>query len=141
MNEQRERARAAWKGSGQEAVGPVYSQLASDYETRFQGYGELAVESRVLALVSGAGAVAQARAGEAVEVIVEATPFYAESGGQVGDRGTIETPTGKVEIQDTQRPVGSLVVHRGQVASGEIHVDQPARLVVDSTRRSGAVRH
>jgi alanyl-tRNA synthetase len=141
MNEQRERARAAWKGSGQESVGPVHSQLASDYETAFRGYDALAVESRVLALVSGGAAAPQARAGDAVEVIVEATPFYAESGGQVGDRGTIETPTGAVEVEDTQRPVGSLVVHRGKVARGEIHVDQPALLLVDSTSRGGAVRH
>jgi len=141
MNEQRERARAAWKGSGQAAVGPVHSQLASDYETRFEGYGALAKESRVLALVSEASAVLQARTGDAVEVIVEATPFYAESGGQVGDRGTIETPTGTVAVEDTQRPVGSLVVHRGKVVRGEIHVDQPARLVVDSTLRGGSARH
>jgi alanyl-tRNA synthetase len=141
MNEQRERARAAWKGSGQAAVGPIHSQLASDFETRFEGYGALAIESRVLALVNGGASVTQAGVGDAVEVVVEATPFYAESGGQIGDRGTIETPTGTVEIEDTQRPAGSLVVHRGKVSSGEIHVDQPARLLVDPARRAGAVRH
>ncbi|HEX2486439.1 MAG TPA: alanine--tRNA ligase [Myxococcota bacterium] len=141
MNEQRERARAAWKGSGAAAVGPVYSQLAGDFETRFRGYEGLAHDSRVLALVSQGAGVEQARAGEPVEVIVEDTPFYAESGGQVGDRGAIETPTGRVEIEDTQRPAGTLVVHRGRVAQGEIHVDQPARLSVDPTHRIGAVRH
>jgi alanyl-tRNA synthetase len=141
MNEQRERARAAWKGSGQAAVGPVHSQLASDFETRFEGYGALTLESRVLALVAAGAAVTEARLGDEVELVVEATPFYAESGGQVGDRGTVETPTGTVEIEDTQRPAGSLVVHRGKVSSGEIHVDQPARLLVDPARRAGAVRH
>ena len=141
MNEQRERARAAWKGSGQEAVGPLYSQLASDFESRFLGYDGLEGESRVLALVAKSGAVHSARAGDAVEVIVEATPFYAESGGQVGDRGAIETPTGRVEVEDTQKPAGTLVVHRGKVVSGEVHVDQPARLRVDAALRRGAVRH
>ncbi len=141
MNEQRERARAAWKGSGQEAVGPLYSQLASDFESRFLGYDGLDAESRILALISKSGAVQSARAGDAIEVIVEQTPFYAESGGQVGDRGAIETPTGRVEIEDTQRPAGSLVVHRGKVVSGEIHVDQMAQLRVDAALRAAAVRH
>jgi len=141
MNEQRERARAAWKGSGAAAVGPIYSQLAADFETRFLGYEQLAVESRVLALVSGGAGVVQAREGDAVEVIVEETPFYAESGGQVGDRGILETPTGRVDVEDVQRPACGLVVHRGKVARGEVHVDQPARLVVDSMHRFGAVRH
>jgi alanyl-tRNA synthetase len=141
MNEQRERARAAWKGSGQEAVGPLYSQLASDFESRFLGYQQLSAASRVLALVSKTGALQSARAGDAVEVIVEQTPFYAESGGQVGDRGVIETPTGRVEVEDTQRPVGALIVHRGKVVSGEVHVDQTAQLAVDAALRRGSVRH
>ena len=141
MGEQRERARAAWKGSGAAAVGPIYSQLASDFETRFLGYDRLAVESRVLALVSGGAGVAQVRAGDAVEVVVEETPFYAESGGQVGDRGILETPTGRIDVDDVHRPVGGLILHRGKVVRGEVHVDQPARLVVDSMHRFGAVRH
>ncbi len=141
MTEQRERARAAWKGSGSEAVGPLYAQLASDFETRFVGYDELRAESRVLALVAKGAGVAQVREGDVVEVIVEQTPFYAESGGQVGDRGILETPTGRIDIEDTRKPVGGLFVHRGKVVRGEVHVDQPARLVVDSMHRFGAVRH
>jgi len=141
MNEQRERARAAWKGSGQEAVGPLYSQLASDFESSFLGYHGLRADSRLLALVGKRGAVQSARAGDVIEVIVEQTPFYAESGGQVGDRGVIETPTGRIDVEDTQRPAGALVVHRGKVVSGEVHVDQTAQLVVDAKLRSGSVRH
>jgi alanyl-tRNA synthetase len=141
MEAQRERARAAWKGSGEAAASPLYSQLASDFDTRFVGYDRLQTEARVLALVAGGAAVPQARAGEAVELIVEETPFYAESGGQVGDRGVIETPTGRVDVEDVQRPLAGLVVHRGKVVRGEVHVDQPARLVVDSMHRMGAVRH
>jgi alanyl-tRNA synthetase len=113
MNEQRERARAAWKGSGSEAVGPLYAQLASDFDTRFLGYDELSAESRVLALVAKGAGVTQVGEGDVVEVIVEQTPFYAESGGQVGDRGILETPTGRVDIEDTRKPVGGLVVHVG----------------------------
>jgi alanyl-tRNA synthetase len=141
MQQQRERARAAWKGSGQASVGPIYNQLAADFETRFRGYEGLVAESRILALVADGAGVAQAREGEQVEVIVEDSPFYAESGGQVGDRGLIDTATGRVEIEDTQRPAGALLVHRGRVVRGEVQVDQPARLVVDSLHRFGAVRH
>ena len=141
MAAQRERARAAWKGSGETAVGSAYAQLAADFETRFRGYEALELDSRVLALLAGGAPAAQARAGDAVEVIVEETPFYAESGGQVGDRGTIETPTGLVAVEDTQKPAGALVVHRGKVVRGGLHVDQPARLRVDASRRAGAVRH
>jgi alanyl-tRNA synthetase len=141
MQAQRERARAAWKGSGSEAVRPLYAQLAADFETRFVGYEELTAESRVLALLAHGAGVAQARAGEAVEVIVEQTPFYAESGGQIGDRGILETPTGRIEVEDTRKPIGNLFVHAGKVVRGEVHVDQPARLVVDSMHRFGAVRH
>jgi len=141
MNEQRERARAAWKGSGETAVGPVHAQLAADFETRFRGYEGLELDSRVLALVSRGSAVPVAREGEPVEIVVEETPFYAESGGQVGDRGTIATATGRVEVEDTQRPAGTLVVHRGRVARGEVYLDQPAHLAVEPMHRFGAVRH
>ena len=141
MNEQRERARAAWKGSGSEAIGPLYAQLASDFDTGFVGYDELSGESRVLALVAKGAGVIQVREGDVVEVVVEQTPFYGESGGQVGDRGILETPTGRIDIEDTRKPVGGLVVHLGKVVRGEVHVDQPARLVVDSMHRLGAVRH
>ncbi|HSJ97060.1 MAG TPA: alanine--tRNA ligase, partial [Myxococcota bacterium] len=132
MQEQRERARAAWKGSGEASVGPIYHQLAADFETRFRGYEGLIVDSRILALVADGTGVQEAREGERVEVIVEDSPFYAESGGQVGDRGLIDTPTGRIEVEDTQRPAGSLLVHRGRVVRGAVQVDQPARLVVDS---------
>jgi alanyl-tRNA synthetase len=141
MEGQRERARAAWRGSGESAVGPVHGQLARDFESRFLGWDTLLADSRILALVAGGASAARAGEGDAVEVVTEETPFYAESGGQVGDRGVIETPTGRIDVEDVQRPAGTLIVHRGKVVRGEVHVDQPARLVVDSMHRLGAVRH
>jgi len=141
MEAQRERARAAWKGSGEAAVGPVHSQLAADFETRFVGYDRLSADSRVLALVVRGAPAPKARQGDLVELVAEETPFYAESGGQVGDRGVIETPSGRIDVDDVRRPLAGLVVHRGKVVRGEVHVDQPARLVVDSMHRMGAVRH
>ncbi|HVH05802.1 MAG TPA: alanine--tRNA ligase, partial [Myxococcota bacterium] len=141
MDEQRERARAAWKGSGESAVGPLYNQLAADFDTRFRGYDALSLDSRVLALAVRGAAAQHAREGDTVELVAEETPFYAESGGQVGDRGVIETATGRIDVEDVQRPLAGLVLHRGKVVHGEIHVDQSARLTVDSMHRLGAVRH
>jgi alanyl-tRNA synthetase len=141
MGAQRERARAAWKGSGAQRVGAAYGRLAGDLESRFVGYQALQRSSRILALLADGVPVPEACQGEKVEVIVEETPFYAESGGQVGDRGVIETPSGRVDVDDTQKPVEGLIVHRGEVVRGAVRVDEPAELVVDSMHRMGAVRH
>jgi alanyl-tRNA synthetase len=82
-----------------------------------------------------------ARSGDDVEIIVDETPFYAESGGQVGDRGEIRTAGGRVLVNDTQRPVGELIVHRGRVLEGEIRVDSTAELAIDSNARAATVRN
>ena len=82
-----------------------------------------------------------ARAGAEVEVIVEETPFYAESGGQVGDRGTLTTASGEVAVRDTVRPSGELVVHRGTLMRGEVRVDESADLSVDAEARAATVRN
>jgi alanyl-tRNA synthetase len=141
MDEQRTRARAAWKGSGDERTGAAYLSLAAEHASRFRGYETLETRSNVLALLVGGESVASANAGDEVEVVVEETPFYAESGGQVGDRGTITTPRGRVEVRDTQRPTGELVVHRGRVVSGSVRVDDPATLTVDAEARAATVRN
>jgi len=141
MEAQRERARAAWKGSGETRVGEVHARLAAELATSFHGYETLAFTSTVRALVVGGAPVAAARAGDAVEVVVDETPFYAESGGQVGDRGEIATPGGRVRVEDTQRPAGDLVVHRGRVASGELRVGESAELRVDADARAATVRN
>ncbi|MCG8591781.1 MAG: alanine--tRNA ligase [Proteobacteria bacterium] len=141
MNAQRQRARAAWKGSGQSAVSEVYSRMAADLQTEFRGYESLEAESRVAAILVDGEPVDAAEAGQAVEVVVPETPFYAESGGQVGDRGTIVGDGLCVEIEDTQRPVEGLVVHRGRVAEGALALDQIVRLQVDAEARQATVRN
>jgi alanyl-tRNA synthetase len=141
MDEQRKRARAAWKGSGDERVGEVYARLAADLSTSFRGYETLETRSTIRALLVDGESRDVARAGEEVEIVVDETPFYAESGGQVGDRGELETAGGKVAIRDTQRPAGELVVHRGKVTQGEILVDAEARLAVDPEARAATVRN
>ena len=141
MDEQRTRARAAWKGSGDERTGAAYLALAAEHKSRFRGYEALETRSSIAALLVGGESVAVANAGDEVEVVVEETPFYAESGGQVGDRGAIATPRGRVEVRDTQRPTGELVVHRGRVVSGSVRVDDPAVLTVDAEARAATVRN
>ncbi len=141
MQEQRTRARAAWKGSGDASIDEIYGRLAGDLQTSFGGYSALALGSPIRALLVGGESRDVARAGDEVEVVVEETPFYAEAGGQVGDRGEIRGPGGRVEITDTQRPVGELVVHKGRVVDGELRVDTQAELVVDVDARAATVRN
>jgi alanyl-tRNA synthetase len=141
MQEQAERARAAWKGSGQEAPAEVYSALANRVSTAFVGYETLEHDSRIVALLRGGEEVEEAREGEAVEILVETTPFYAESGGQVGDIGEIEAPGGSVRVEDTLRPVGALSVHRGAVSLGLVRVGDEVKLAVDADARAATVRN
>ena len=141
MGVQRARARAAWKGSGDERIDAVYSRLAADLRTDFLGYDALEVSTSVRAVLTGGELRDVARQGDEVELVVDETPFYAESGGQVGDRGSLTTETGRVAIHDTQRPVGDLVVHRGKVVEGEIRPDDAALLKVDPETRAATVRN
>ncbi len=141
MAEQKARARAAWKGSGDTAIQEVYGRIAADVSTAFRGYEALELETPITALVAAGEAVASAVSGDEVELIFDETPFYAESGGQVGDRGRIATETGMVEVHDVQKPVPDLFVHHGRVVRGEIRVDQVARLQVDESTRRATVRN
>jgi alanyl-tRNA synthetase len=141
MAEQRERARAAWKGSGDAAVSEVYGRLASDLATSFLGYDALEAASPVRALLVDGRPVDAAEAGSAVEVVVDETPFYPEGGGQVGDRGTLATPGGEVEIDVAVRPSGEVIVHRGKVVRGRVRVGETAELSVDPEARAATVRN
>jgi alanyl-tRNA synthetase len=141
MTAQRKRARAAWKGSGDERVAEIYGRLASDISTRFSGYSDLVGASTIHALLVDGESREVATCGEAVEVVVGETPFYAESGGQVGDRGTLRVSGGAVDVTDTQRPALELVVHRGVVTEGEVRVDTEAELAVDTDARAATVRN
>jgi len=141
MEGQRARARAAWKGSGDTRVGEAHGALASELSTAFRGYETLEAASPVRALIVDGARVERAAAGCEVGVVVDETPFYAESGGQVGDRGEITTPGGALEIHDTQRPSGELVVHLGRVVAGEIAEGETATLAVDAEARAATVRN
>jgi alanyl-tRNA synthetase len=141
MEAQRARSREAWKGSGDAGVAEVYGRIASDLATTFVSYDTLEHEAEIRALLVAGRLADEAAAGAEVELVVGETPFYAESGGQVGDRGVIETAGGRALIHDTQRPSGELVVHRGQVVAGRVRVGETARLAVDREAREATVRN
>ena len=109
--------------------------------SEFTGYRGLTTESAVLAIRRDGALVDAAREGDQVELYLERTPFYAESGGQIGDTGTITTPSGRVRVEDTQKPVEGAIAHLGTVVTGEIQPGETATAVVDSPRRRQIMRH
>ena len=136
MDSQRERARAAYKGADAAARADAYRTLLAGVETtEFIGYDREAGLGRVLSMVSEGETVEKAEEGREVELFLDRTPFYAESGGQVGDSGTIVTPTGTVTVRDTQFAVPGLHGHRGVVTSGVIQIGQDADLTIGHERR------
>jgi alanyl-tRNA synthetase len=137
MAEQKRAARAAWKGSGAKASDELWFDLAEEVgATEFTGYANDVGEGVVLALVKDGARVESAGAGEQVDVIVNQTPFYGESGGQVGDAGTIAGDGLSAEVRDTSKQLGKLWVHHATVQTGEIKVGDPVRLAIDLTRRA-----
>ena len=142
MTAQRERARAAWKGSGDAAVDEVYGRIASDVQTEFVGYDKLETDSSIAAMLRDGEVVEAAKKGDQLEVIVPVTSFYAESGGQVGDRGVIETAQGaRLVVGDVKKPVAGLFVHKGKLIEGELREGQVVSLRVDEETRRATVRN
>jgi alanyl-tRNA synthetase len=141
MAQQKAAARAAWKGSGQSADSEVWFDIAErEGASEFTGYTATTGEGQVVALVKDGREVASAGAGEEVVVLTNQTPFYGESGGQEGDRGTITGPGGlKIEVLDTAKPLGRLHAMSGKVEAGTIRVGDAVNLTVDAQRRD-AVR-
>ncbi len=136
MAEQKAKARAAWAGSGETKEAAIWFDLAEQHgATEFLGYDTEKAEGQVLALVAGGAAVAEAKAGDSVQIVVNQSPFYAESGGQVGDSGMLRTETGTARITDTKKAQG-VFVHVAEVTEGTISTGQGAELEVDHARRS-----
>ena len=140
MESQREQSRSAQGFSGGMEMLTAYESLGIT-ATHFVGYQHLAQETLVAALLVDNEAAGHASQGQQVEVLLEGTPFYAESGGQVGDRGIIEGPNGRVRVEDTQSPVAGLIVHRGVVEAGDISLGELVTASVDISRRLDAARN
>ena len=139
MQEQRDRAKADAKSKkAGAAASDVYRELRALGLTPFTGYDELVTESRVRGVVRDGELVQAAGEGEVVEVVLERTPFYAESGGQDSDAGVITADGVRLEVVDVQRPVKGLVVHRVRVAEGELRSGMEVLAGVDGEWRLGA---
>ncbi len=139
MTEQRERARADAKGKKTgHADTEVYRELLADRPTHFTGYTEHTTESRIRGLVVGGEARDRAQAGDEIELVLEATPFYAEAGGQAPDTGHITGDGFEIEVTDVQSPIKGLSVHRARVLSGEVPAGAEALGSIDVRRRLDA---
>jgi alanyl-tRNA synthetase len=138
MAEQKAAARAAWKGSGEKASDDIWFDIAEQYgSTEFTGYSGHEGEGQVIALVKDGARVDSASAGEQVILVTNQTPFYGESGGQMGDAGTIRGDNGlEAEVSDTTKPLGRIHAHHASIRSGTVKVGDAVRLDVDSERRA-----
>jgi alanyl-tRNA synthetase len=144
MEAQRGRARAggAFQTSGEDGSVAIYQRLSAELpRPAFLGYGTLTAPARVLALVDGARRRPEAAAGETVEVILDRTPAYAESGGQIGDTGTVVGREGEGEILDTYYRGSQLIVHKVKVTKGRLRESEEVAVTVDPRRRQGLRLH
>jgi alanyl-tRNA synthetase len=143
MAEQRKRARAAWAGSGEAATETLWFDLKEKLgASEFLGYSTETAEGEILAIVRDGQMVESAPVGAEVAVVLNQTPFYAESGGQVGDTGLISAGEAcRINVRDTQKKLGDLIVHLGQVAHGEAKVGMPVQAEVDHARRTTIRAH
>lgn len=141
MREQKERAKADARAKrGARADLTVYQQFRALGETRFVGYSELEHESRVLGILKDGVSVQSAAEGETVELILEETSLWAESGGQDSDQGVIFGKNFRAEVLDVQKPVQGLIAHTVRVTSGVVNVDAQATTSVDESYRFAAAQ-
>jgi alanyl-tRNA synthetase len=139
MEKSKELARANWKGSGDKSVEEKWFKAREEINaTEFLGYEYDKAEGVVLKISKGKNFISEAKTGDEVEIITNQTPFYAESGGQVGDQGIISTANCKIKITDTQKKMGDLHVHLGKVESGSIKIGENVNLAIDVERRNDA---
>jgi alanyl-tRNA synthetase len=138
MKKQKEAAKAAWKGSGEAATeGQWFEIKDKTVASEFLGYDTETAEGVVTAIVAGSKEAAELKAGEDGALIFNQTPFYGESGGQVGDQGLVKGPKGALfRVTDTQKKLGDLFVHIGKVEKGSFKTGDTVELEVDHTRRS-----
>ncbi|MBT8764136.1 alanine--tRNA ligase [Desulfohalobiaceae bacterium Ax17] len=145
MAAQKERAKSAWKGSGEKDLAGQFKRLiAEGLQTEFVGYDRLTATARVVYLLDeqALGVLAHSLSkGQTGFVVTSRTPFYGESGGQVGDKGQIKTASGICVVEDTIKPAAELIVHKIRVTQGEILLDQEAELQVDEKKRMATARN
>lgn len=138
MQKQREDARAAWSGSGQKATETVWFELRENLgASEFLGYENETAEGKVVGIVVDGAAVDAVAAGKEATIITNQTPFYGESGGQVGDTGVLFSSAGaEFVVSDTQKKLGDMIVHFGTLNRGGLKLGDIVEMKVDSTRRT-----
>ncbi len=144
MQKQRAEARKAWSGSGDAATEKLWFELRDKVgATDFLGYATETAEGRITAIAVNGASVEEAKAGQEVMILANQSPFYGESGGQIGDTGVIEVMGGKASIQitDTHKKLDALHVHHGKVVAGTVKVGDEARFLVDGPHRSAVRGH
>ena len=136
MDRQRAEARASWSGSGEAATETVWLSLREELgATDFLGYETFAAEGIVTALVADGQATKVLKAGEKGAIILNQTPFYAESGGQIGDVGVLKSAAGRFRVDDVQKKADGLHVHIGVVEDGRFETGDPVEATVEAERR------
>ncbi len=138
----RERARGSWKGADRAALDALVARwTGKGMESQFLGYESLTAEGTIQALVKDGKEVKKAKEGDSVELMAEQTPFYGESGGQVGDIGMITGNGFSIEVIDTQKPNPKILLHQGKVTEGEVRVGDTARFSVDENARGSTAKN
>jgi alanyl-tRNA synthetase len=140
MDAQKEQSRSSGSFSGAMEMQTSYAELGVG-SSEFVGYELTEQESKIAAILSGGISVDHATQGQQVEIVISQSPFYAEGGGQLGDRGLISGPDGVVLVEDTQSPVAGLIVQRGTVEQGEISVGDTVTATVEAARRLDSSRN
>ena len=142
MENQRERARAARQETDyMGADDQTYKLIPADVSTVFEGYETLETDSQILVIIKEEEKVETAQEGDEILFVMDKTPFYAESGGQVGDSGIVENENVKVRVDDTQKIIGNRIVHRGVVMRGTLSTGDTVKAKVDEKRRMAVARN
>lgn len=142
MSRQREQARSAWAGSGEQALSPVYRQLHTELgDTTFVGYDSLHSNARVVAILKDGERTDSLELNQEGEIVLDQTPFYAEAGGQIGDVGYLDGVNGGAHVSNTKSPIGKLIVHSARVTKGALRVGDVLDAQVDVAARTATQGH
>ena len=142
MARQREQARGAWVGTGEEALPPVYGVVRDQVgDTEFVGYDTLECGAQIVAILHAGESVEQLDAGLEGEIVLDKTPFYAESGGQVADTGILDAANGHARVSGAKAPLGKMTLHEVRVGRGVLHVGDEVTAQVDAEKRRATENH
>ncbi|MFH0947421.1 MAG: alanine--tRNA ligase [Elusimicrobiota bacterium] len=151
MEKQKTRSKSSWKGSGDIDMSNYFELHKKFGDTVFIGYDETAIETEIVAILKDGKIVNEATEGETIEVVLKETPFYGESGGQVGDNGKLEVRSDRVgspvakkmeaEVIDTQKPVENFIVHNSKITKGIIKIGDTVEAEIDVDRRKNIAKN